>query len=246
MILLLLFLLVSPAKAQDDGYLKIKKVKRQVRVVEDADLTDGTREQLERVAKLLDQNPPQELPPFPQPNPTQGLDIVSTFVKVWDIVKENRPVVGMDTDKFATALPEIAYTDWKAVGGWKPERNILVSTSYINLYGWEVVRFDYQVKLLFGGNVRGRGLYIASARIVPTKVDVAWGYTLNVVASAPTVLNIRTPENPLAMIQLVIKYTIATILKEDTTTDTYQVQGDGKIVDTKKNKVLLSPVLRLH
>lgn len=246
MFILILSLLTGSAHAQDKGYFKIKKVKQSVSVSEDMEFTDSTIEHLKLVEKVITEpTPVPELPPFPTGGDPE-LSIMDTLFKIWDIVKENKPVVSTDTDRFATALPEIAKENWSRVGGWMPERNIMVQNSYINLYGMEVVRFDYQVKLIYGGNVNGKGLYIASARVIPTKVDVAWGYTLNVVTTIPVVMNVRTPDNPLAAIQMHINYTVETILKRETTTDSYQVQGNGMILNTKTNKVLASPVLRMR
>lgn len=234
-ILLLMLFGLPNANSQtfDDKYYTIKKVHKSIQVKEDAQLTTT----LDYVKEVLPEQTEEGVDP---------LAIMNTLTKVWQVVKENQPVVKIDTDKFATALPNIAKTDWSSVGGWQPERNVTITTVYTNLYNMEVIRLQYQVKVVYGGNVKGKGLYIASAKIIPTEVSVAWGYTLNVVASAPLVLNARTPENPLAVIYLNLNYVISTVIKNDSVTDTYQVQGDGLMRNTKSNRLLFPSVLKFH
>lgn len=191
--------------------------------------------------------PPTQLPDdygFGDDNNTGGLDILDTFTRIWTIVEANKPVVTVQSATSATALPAASENDWTAIGGWKPERNITYVTAFKNMYGMTTVYLEYQVKVVYGGNVKGKGLYIASARIVPVKLRVLWGYKVDVTVSAPTVFNVRTPENPIAAIQLNVIYDIKTILNEDYQTDTYQVQGDGLIQDTKTGEVLLPAVLK--
>lgn len=219
----------------DDKYFTIKKVKRSVEVKEEASFASDSIKIVEELLPL--QSETEE---------TDPLAIIETFTKVWQIIEDNQPVVKIDTDKFANALPAISQINWSAVGGWQPERNVTITTVYTNLYGMEVVRLQYQVKLVYGGNVRGKGLYIASAKIIPTQVSVAWGYTLNVVASAPLILNARTTQDPLAVIYLNINYVVSTIVKTDSITDTYQVQGDGLMKNTKSNGLLFPAVLKFH
>ncbi len=173
----------------------------------------------------------------------KALQVIEVFNKVWAIIEKNKPVVNLQSDKFGAALPEIAKSSWYAVGGWKPERNVTIKTTYENGFGMKVVELEYQVKLLYGGNVKGHGLYVASARIIPISVNVMWGYTLDVTVSVPNTFNVRTPENPLAAIGINVQYAIATIINKNIVTDTYQVQGNGLIQDTKSGKILLPAVL---
>lgn len=174
-----------------------------------------------------------------------GLSIMDTAMKIWDIVQKNKPVVTIDSAKFATALPQMAKSDWSSVGGFMPENNVTYTTTYTNGFGMEVVKFSYQVKVIYGGNVKGKGLYIASARIIPVKLNVLWGYNVGVLVSVQSVFNIRTPENPLAAIQMNVMYTISTVLSSDMTTDTFEMHGDGMIKDTKIGHVLSPSVLRM-
>lgn len=228
-----LFLSTANAQSLDDKYFTIKKVKRSVEVKEEASFTPNDIKIVEELLPL--QSETEE---------TDPLAIIETFTKVWQIIEDNKPVVNNDTDKFANALPAISQINWSAVGGWQPERNVTVTIVYTNYYGMEVIRLQYQVKMVYGGNVRGKGLYIASAKIIPTQISVAWGYTLNVVASAPLVLNARTPQDPLAVIYLNLNYVVSTIVKTDSVTDTYQVQGDGLIKNTKNNRLLFPAALK--
>lgn len=170
--------------------------------------------------------------------------ILDTTLKIWNIVEKNRPVVTVQSATFATALPKASENRWDAIGGWQAERNFTSTTKFKNGLGQNTITMSYQVKVVYGGNLKGNGLYIAAARIVPINVRATWAYNLNVTVSAPIVFNVRTPENPIAAIQMNVIYDIKNVFAEDIFTDTYQVQGDGKIIDTKHNKVILPATLK--
>lgn len=248
--LLLLMLLSNTVHAQctdDPAYFKTKSV---VTTIEE---TDNQNPITLRCDRDCDQETSDLVPhsptPLPLTIPVDGgnnsvLDILDTVTKVWKIVSDNKPVVTIDSSTYATALPQMSNNHWDAIGGWKPERNYTIKTTYKNYYNMTTIYLEYQVKVVYGGNVKGKGLYIAAARIIPIKVDVLWGYTLNVNITSPLVFNVRTPENPIAAIQLNMVYDIKTVISEEIITDTYQVQGDGLIQDTKSGKVLAGSILK--
>ena len=166
----------------------------------------------------------------------EGVDpmaIVDIFLKLWQIVKDGAPVVNAQY-KNVTALPNLAENNWTALTGWKKERVLTFSVYTENLYGIKTVDLEYQVKLLSGGGVKGRGQYIASARVVPTKVEVLWGYNLDVTVEVPSVLNLSTTEDPLAAINLDVNYRISTILKSSSESNSYQLRGDGMMISNGK------------
>ncbi len=231
----------------DENYYQLAAPETEVTVLDELDNT----EQLQSVQQymealnlqdikdsLVNVKPSQK--PFMSPEVTDDpLSIFQAVLKIWDIVQANKPVVNVQ-NKFTSALPEIAKDHWEKLVGWKPERAFSVHTTYHNLYQVKVVDLEYQVKLLYGGNVGGKGLYVASARVVPININVSWGFSLDVNVNVPAVFNAGSADNPLAAVQLDVNWTVKSVLKSDTTTETYQVQGDGLMKDTKRGNVVFS------
>jgi len=164
------------------------------------------------------------------------LQIADLLIRAWGIVKDGAPVVNLQT-KNASALPFIANGRWESLAGWKSERSITLGVTIENIYGIDTVEFEYRVSLIYGGNVKGIGKYIASARVIPTKVDVLWGYNLNVNVEIPNVYNVATPENPTAAITLDVNYKVSTVLRSTAYTNTYELRGDGTIKSDGKTIV---------
>lgn len=274
LVLMSFVLILSGTLAQAQGYYKIKKITKTVISDEMSwgggpdlgfvskglaadglfDLPKGSAPPLVPVGPV----PNQPRPQYPYPHyPTEDypeygttgstpLDVINTALKVWEIVKENKPVVDVDSKNFFYALPLAIENGFEETAGWQPERNVKIEVAYKNFYGFNVVKFVYQIKLIYGGTVDGKGLYIAAARITPLTTSIGWGYTFSVQVSNPITMNIRSRENPLAAIQIDVRYQTSTILKDETIVDTYQVSGDGKILDTENGEVLAGSVLRMR
>jgi hypothetical protein len=99
-----------------------------------------------------------------------------------------------------------------------------------NGFGSEVVKFTYKVIFLYDGNVGGKGKYIGYASIEPAEIKVGWGgYNFNAQASVPQVFNMGTSEDPVAGMQIQVKYSVDTIMKHQEFTDTYMINGKGQI-----------------
>lgn len=174
----------------------------------------------------------------------EGVDpmaIADIIFKIWDIIKDGKPVVNVQY-KNANALPNIANRKWEALTGWKNERSMTFGVSTENLYGIKTVDLEYKVKLLYGGGVKGKGQYIASARVVPTKVDVKWGYNLDVSVEVPSILNLASIDDPLAAINMDVTYKISTILRSYSESNSYELRGNGMM--KADDKVIFDAVLR--
>jgi hypothetical protein len=180
--------------------------------------------------------PQLPIPGMGQPGQTGPLQILDLAIKFWNIVKDGAPVVNL-RNKSASALPMISSGRWESLAGWKGERSITYGVTVTNLYGMETVNLEYTVSMIYGGNVNGIGKYISSARVIPRKVDVLWGFNLDVNVDIPNIYNVATPENPLAAITIDVNYKVSTILRSTAYTKSFEVRGDGMI--KSGNKVLI-------
>ncbi|HBA60151.1 MAG TPA: hypothetical protein DCZ92_04930 [Elusimicrobia bacterium] len=153
--------------------------------------------------------------------------IINIAQKLWKIIDENKPVVNIDT-KYATAYP-MGVTSAGQLSSWKKPKTRTYGFYAENLFGSTMIDCDYKVSYTYGGAYKGVGKYLTGVTVIPTNIQVGWGYTFYMKASVPdsTVANVGTTEDPLASMQLVLNWTMKTILKEVDGTSVYYIQGDG-------------------
>jgi len=168
--------------------------------------------------------------------PQDPMSIADMALKVWDIIQDNKAVLNVSTVN-VKALPYLAKDSWTSLTGWKPEHGVEYSLEIKNLYGIKVVELVYEVRLIYGGSVRGLGKYIASARVVPKFVDVLWGYDLDVSVREVAVQNLKDEQDPFASIVLEVGINYGSIIKKTSETLTYRLNGDGEIHDLTTGNV---------
>src|SRR5690606_11960017 len=113
--------------------------------------------------------------------------------------------------------------------GWSLPVARKVRMTYKNLYGMNVVTFDYKIIFAYGGSQDGKGAYITAAQVVPSDVSVAWGYTLNATMKLVGLQNHGTKASPVAGAVVSLNYRVETVLKTIDTTDTYHMTGKGQL-----------------
>jgi hypothetical protein len=153
--------------------------------------------------------------------------IINLGKKIWAIVEANKPVVDVKTG-YATGLPQ-GITSPSQLAGWKPPKGTIYSLTAKNKYGSKVIDIQYQVLRTYGGQYKGKGRYLSTVAIQPLKVEVLWGYKLNLDATVgdSSVTNAGTDEEPIAAMQPVVQWRISTVVKDSTGRAGYYLQGDG-------------------
>ena len=153
--------------------------------------------------------------------------IINLGKKIWEIVEANKPVVNIQTT-YATATPK-GVDHWTQLAGWKAPEGTVYGFSAKNAYGATVINVRYQVLRTCGGNYNGKGKYLTAVTIEPLTVDVMWGYKFNLNVEIPdsSIANAGTAENPIAAMQPLVKWTIASVLKESNGRSLYYLRGDG-------------------
>ncbi|HEY8272614.1 MAG TPA: hypothetical protein VIG33_17100 [Pseudobdellovibrionaceae bacterium] len=177
-------------------------------------------------AKVLDNG-------VPSLNPADPLDQISIIIdkivnigkKVWAIVETGRPTVHIKTYT-ANALPQ-GLKCWSDLTGWQIPQSKVYRVQYENLYGMDVVDFAYRVTFTAGGALKGQGKYITNATIMPADLNVSWGYTFNANAEVPSVFNMGTSEQPVAGMQMVMKWSVDTVMNHAEQAESYYVGGDN-------------------
>ena len=145
--------------------------------------------------------------------------------KAWQVVVANRPVLNV-TSARVSVLP-VDKTQWARMSGWQAPVARSFTLTATNLMGLEVVSQTYTISYNYGGQLNGKGAYLANATIIPSSITVAWGYTLDSSVEVGQIVNLGNTENPVPGIQLQLKRSIKTILKQDDDVDAFFIKGTG-------------------
>ncbi len=153
--------------------------------------------------------------------------IINLAEKIFTIIERNKPVVDINVN-YANAVPQ-GITHWTQLQNWKRPKTRQYVLSTKNFYGVEVIRVKYQVTWTYGGDFQGKGKFLTGVTVEPLAVKALWGYKCSIVAEVPdsTIVNVGTSTEPVAGMQVNLKWKIATVLKETNGKHVYFVQGDG-------------------
>ncbi len=153
--------------------------------------------------------------------------IVNLVDKIWTIIEKNQPVVSITTN-YANAVP-YGTTHWSQLQGWSKPETKKYSFSMKNGFGSEVVKVTYQVQYVHDGNYQGKGKFLTGVTVEPLNVTTSWGYKVTLVSEVPdsTVTNVGTQADPVAAMQVQLKWTVHTALKDISSKAIYYVRGDG-------------------
>ncbi len=172
--------------------------------------------------------------------------IVNLVDKVFTIIAKNQPVVNINVN-YANAVP-YGIEHWTQLQGWKAPVTKRYGFYCKNLYGIKVVDVEYQVHYTYGGNYNGIGKYLTGVTVEPIKVNTAWGYNVDMTAEVPdlTIANVGTSENPIAAMQVQLRYKIHTILKDDQSKEIFYVRGDGQFKRLTGSKGVSSENIKVN
>jgi hypothetical protein len=106
----------------------------------------------------------------------------------------------------------------------------------------KTIEMEYAIRLLYGGGIKGRGQYIASARVVPYNVKVLWAYNMDVKVEAVDIKNVGREDDPNASLVLEIVWNVKTMARRSEWKEQYLLQGDGFFRDQQTGEVHFEPV----
>lgn len=161
-----------------------------------------------------------------------GQDQLATWVslglRVWNLVKDNRPIASVSTQRVAVIPASVQ--SWNEMENWKGPAVKTYTVEAVNGYGVAVISHTYTVAMNYGGSFNGAGQYIMNATIIPTNVDVMWGgFELNSEVEVGNALNTATKDNPVPALDLQLKWQMRSILSHLQGNDAFYISGDGKI-----------------
>lgn len=151
--------------------------------------------------------------------------IINMGKKIWAIVEAGKPVVNTSWNS-ASAIPS-GVTSWDQMGSWRAPVSRAYRISATNLYGVNVIDFTYRLTYTYGGSYKGIGRYLTNVSGRAENLDVAWGYSFDGSVEVPSVTNAGTSEDPVASMELIVKWKMSTVLKANEGSASYSIRGDG-------------------
>ncbi len=152
--------------------------------------------------------------------------IINIGTKIWNVLEKGKPVANYQKMAKASAVPQ-NITAWQQLEGWKNPQSKYYEITYKNLYNVEVAKLVYKIIYLTNGSYKGQGKYIGYVSVEPQEFKTAYLYTFNVQAAVESVYNKGTSTNPLAGMIININWTVSTILKKETQSYSYHIDGLG-------------------
>jgi hypothetical protein len=171
-----------------------------------------------------------EKPVVPEASPLDEVEVILDQLirigqKIYKIVDAGKPVYNSTVHR--TDVVPKGITEWQQLTGWQTPVSKSYEWSLKNLYGMNVITLRYRILFTPGGRYENRGEYLQNVTIIPEYVYVAWGYSLDAVASIPSITNAGSTTNPVAGAELLIDATVKTPLNTARMSASYYVRGDG-------------------
>jgi hypothetical protein len=156
--------------------------------------------------------------------------IINIAQKTWDIIKANAPVAQVKFN-FANALPR-GVTDSGALAGFSDLQSKSVRLWGTNMWGATVYDVTLTAVHQYGGQFEGKGQYLETVSVIPSNLNVLWGYTVDYSVENVTTTNGGTTEDPVAKMALHAKFKVETVLQRNEINTLYQFSGDSSDVKT--------------
>lgn len=153
-------------------------------------------------------------------------DIINIGQKIWKVVEANKPVVTVGQIPVAYALPR-GLMCWNELDSWQAPKVNSYEVIYKNGFKIEAVKFRFRLQYTYGGGLQGKGKYLANVTVTPAEISVVSGYNFDANVDVAQAVNLGTVDNPLAGLELNLKWTVKTVLKESANSFNFFVQGDG-------------------
>lgn len=157
--------------------------------------------------------------------------VINIGTKVWNVVAKGEAVYNFNRQT-ATALPQGAQR-WDQLQNWQQPTSRVYSIRGQNIFGYEILRFDYRILLLYGGNVGGVGRYIGYASVQAATVNIPYLTVFDVDTKVERVYNMGTKSNPLAAMILTVNLSAQSkvpLVSKKALGYTYTLDGMGNIM----------------
>lgn len=158
--------------------------------------------------------------------------LIAIGEKILPAIKNGRPVVTNNPMAAVSVLPRTNDKDFAlhGMGGWTVPVSRHYKLVYTNYLGVDVVSFVYSITYQYNGSLNGKGKYLTGIRVSARDIAVAFGFDLNASSRLLSISNIGTQQDVIAGATVEITYTVSSILKTITNSDSFFVGGNGRLI----------------
>jgi hypothetical protein len=152
--------------------------------------------------------------------------IINLGKSLWEIIEANKPVLNVSY-VYANALPkglrrseeldnfsDLQFKSYRSHG-----KNLVRATVY---------DLTYTVVHRYNGSYNDKGKYLENVSVIPSKIDVLWGYTVDFAVTKTTTVNVGTAKDPIGSLLMEATTRVSTVLKSSETHNIFQFRGDSK------------------
>ncbi len=147
--------------------------------------------------------------------------------KIWDIIVANKPSAVVQTSR-VSVLP-VVQADWAKMDSWQGPMTKTYTIQAINGFGTAIASHTYTISFNFNGELNGAGHYISNATIIPSKINVGWGYALNSKVEFSDAVNTGTAASPLPGLSIQLDWSIDNVFRHAEGVENYFIKGDGSV-----------------
>jgi hypothetical protein len=181
--------------------------------------------------------------PWPYPDPGNGGGKVGQVIKIgralialgrelYDLIKLGEPVVNTNFAPISV-LPKVSLNNPDSImgetEGWSIPKMKKYRVEYENKFGSTVILFEYKLLFSYGGRYQGKGKYIMGAQIVPTRLEVSYGFSLDSSFKLQSIQNHGSVNQPLAGALLNLQYKGGSMIKKFEENIMMHITGDGRV-----------------
>lgn len=154
--------------------------------------------------------------------------IVNIGRQIWAVIEANKPVVDIKYD-YANALP-LGLTSSSRLTNFSDMQHTSYRMSGKNGWGVTVYDLTFTVVHQYGGQFEGKGRFLESVSIIPSHLDVMWGYTVNFDVGSIRTTNAGTAADPIGSIIMGMKFKVSTVIQSSETNILCHFRGDQPTV----------------
>jgi hypothetical protein len=158
-------------------------------------------------------------------------DLVALGEDIYKLITKGRPNITTDYAPISV-LPkdkEGKPVDIMELENWSMPVVKKVRTSFKNSWGNEMAVFEYSLVFSHSGSYEGNGAFITAAQIVPSRIQLRWGYDFESTMKLTGIQNHGSRVSPVAGAILGVKYRLLSMLQAIETNDTFHLTGKGDI-----------------
>jgi hypothetical protein len=145
--------------------------------------------------------------------------------QIWDIILENRGVARTEVD-YANALPR-GLEDASELTGMSSLQMKTFKLQAKNYLDQVIVDIDYTVVHQYGGSYQGVGRYLSTVSVIPSKIWVGWGCSVDFKTTRVVVSNHGTAEMPVAGLVMETRMDIQSLTTAAHVTKLFELHGDS-------------------